>query len=110
MSPVKGNHMNKKLLNAVFILIGVFLFLALAEPALAGPIGKAGFESKMGQLQDKFIGVILPIMSIFGLVTAGILAAIGNESAKGKIVFCVVGSVVGFLAPYIIGWIQAVVS
>jgi len=101
-----GNKMQMLLI----IAFGLFVLLALTDPALAGPIGKSGFEGKMSLLQDKFIGVILPLMSIFGLVTAGILAAIGNESAKGKIVFCVVGSAVGFLAPYIIGWIQALVN
>ncbi len=108
----------KRLLNfiynhkkTVFLVYITILALIVFSPEFSfASIVKSGFENKMSALQSKFTGVILPIMSVFGLVYAGILAATGNEGAKGKITFCLIGSVVGFLAPYIIGWIQGVLA
>lgn len=92
------------------LYIAVIAILVFTPELSFASVVKSGFENKMSALQSKFTGVILPIMSVFGLVYAGILAATGNEGAKGKITFCLIGSVVGFLAPYIIGWIQGVVG
>ena len=71
---------------------------------------RSGFENKMANLQHKLSSFVLPVMSVLGLVMAAILAATGNESAKSKIWFCLIGSGVGFLAPYIIGWLQRVLN
>ena len=62
-----------------------------------------GFESRMENLQSKFINVVLPLMSIFGLVYAAIIAASGNEGAKGRITVVVIGSIIGFLAHTLLG-------
>ena len=95
---------------AVALLL-VMLGLALSPNlAYATDFSGGGFESRMENLQNKFIDVILPIMSILGLVYAGILAASGNEGAKGKITIIIEGSIIGFLAPHIIGWIKAILS
>ena len=69
-----------------------------------------GFESRMENLQNKFINVVLPLMSIMGLIYAGILAASGNETAKAKITVIIIGCIAGFLAPHIIGWIKAILG
>lgn len=68
------------------------------------------FETKVGNLQDKLINTVLPLMSIFGLVLAGIYAAIGKEDAKNKIVVILAGSTIGFLAPHIIGWLKGILG
>lgn len=101
--------LNHKKTVLLFYIATLALIIFSPELGFAS-IVKSGFENKMSALQSKFTGVILPIMSVFGLVYAGILAATGNEGAKGKITFCLIGSVVGFLAPYIIGWIQGVLA
>lgn len=89
------------------VLVGVcFVLPEFADAAVV----KSGFENKMANLQQKFSSFILPVMSVLGLVMAAILAAMGNEGAKSKIYFCLVGSGVGFLAPYIIGWIQGILN
>ncbi len=89
------------------ILFGVFTaFLIVCPELLEAAVVKSGFENKMANLQQQFSSFLLPVMSVLGLVIAGILAATGNEGAKSKIWFCLIGSGVGFLAPYIIGWLQ----
>ena len=90
----------------------IVIFGALFAPSLsyADGFGGSGFESRMENLQNKFINVVLPLMSILGLVYAGVLAASGNEAAKGKIMVIIIGSIVGFLAPHIIGWIKGILS
>ncbi|MBF0298164.1 MAG: hypothetical protein HQK51_05555 [Oligoflexia bacterium] len=100
----------KIILNRYFY---VFLFIAIilvSSDLWAITIGAGGFEGKIKNLQDKFLNVILPIVAIFGLGYAGILAATGNEGAKGKIVLCLIGSAIAFLAPYIIAFVQNAVG
>lgn len=99
----------RRYLAMSFLLVLVGLSLA---PAFAGAadFSGSGFESKMESLQGKFINVLLPLVSILGLVYAAILAASGNEGAKGKILVIIGGSIIGFLAPNIIGWIKGILS
>lgn len=106
---MKKDQLNKITVYSVGFLALSALVILFPEITYAAVV-KSGFENKMSALQSKFTGVILPIMSVFGLVYAGILAATGNEGAKGKITFCIIGSITGFLAPYIIGWIQGVLG
>ena len=100
----------KNLKTILYIVAVVILVLVINENLWALPIGGGGFESKIKSLQDKFLNVILPIMAVFGLGYAGVLAATGNEGAKGKIVLCLIGSAVAFLAPYIIAFVQSAVG
>jgi hypothetical protein len=95
-------------------VVGLLLFsfstFFVPTPSYADGFGGSGFESRMENIQNKFINVVLPLMSILGLVYAGVLAASGNEAAKGKIMVIIIGSIVGFLAPHIIGWIKGILS
>ncbi len=102
--------MKTRQLWAVGLLILVFSAVLAPEYSYADGFGGSGFESRMENLQNKFINVVLPLMSILGLVYAGVLAASGNEAAKGKIMVIIIGSIVGFLAPHIIGWIKGILS
>ena len=78
------------------------MFLALtAEPAMA-----FGFESKMQGITNQLISTVLPLLSILGLVYAAILALTGDASAKARIITVIGVSVIGFLAPAIIQWLQ----
>lgn len=95
------------MLGILLVLLGLSFAPNLA---LAGEFGGGGLESRMDNLQSKFINVILPIMSILGLVYAGIIAASGNEGAKAKILVILIGSIVGFLAPHIILWIKGILT
>jgi hypothetical protein len=93
----------------IFLCLFALVCLLCPEIVLASVV-KSGFENRMINLQNKFSTFILPVMSVLGLVVAAILAATGNESAKSKIWFCLIGSGVGFLAPYIIGWMQGILN
>lgn len=65
-----------------------------------------GFESKMQNLTSQLIGTVLPLLSILGLVYAAILALSGDAAAKSKIITVISVSLIGFLAPSIIQWLQ----
>ena len=84
----------------------VALGFYFSEPAWAQLIG-SGFEGRMRGLTNQLMTVILPLMSVLGLVYAVILALMGDGTAKGRIIMVIVCSLVGFLAPHIISWFQA---
>ena len=66
-----------------------------------------GFESRVNGLTRSIITVVLPALSILGLIYASILAVTGDAAARGRITMVVVCSVIGFLAPLIIKWLQS---
>lgn len=76
------------------------------EMALAN-YGGGEFQSRMSGLTSNLVNVLLPAVSILGLVYAAILAAMGDESSKSRMILVVVASVVGFLAPMFIRWLQS---
>ena len=94
----------------LYVLLSALIVILLTNDLFADVLSGGGFETKVKGLQDKFLNVILPIMAVFGLGYAGILAATGNESAKGKIVLCLIGSAIAFLAPYIIAFVQSAIG
>ena len=85
--------------------LGVFVLLFPTE-AGAFLLG-SGFEGRMEQLTNRLVSVILPLLSILGLVYAVFLALLGDGAARSRIVTVIVCSVIGFLAPYIIRWFQS---
>lgn len=93
-------------LSALGLILGIVAIYLVPELAFADPYTKDGFVNTTKNLQDSFINTILPLMSILGLAWAGILAATGNEGARGKIMIILFGSLMGFFAPYIIGFIK----
>ncbi len=93
-----------------FYGIALFGFFALFAfyPELS--FAQSGFESKVDSLTDKLIAVVLPAVSILGLIYAAILAASGDAAAKGRMILVIGASIVGFLAPVIIDWFKAAVG
>ena len=85
----------------------VALWVAFFPADCSAFILGSGFEGRMEQLTNRLVSVILPLLSILGLVYAVFLALMGDGSARGRIVTVIVCSVVGFLAPYIIRWFQS---
>lgn len=98
--------MNKNIFKW-FMTLGIFLVPLLV---FAGPISGNEFETRMTGLADQLINVVMPLMAILGLVWAGILAVSGNETARGKILLVVTGSIVAILSPHIIMWIKGVLN
>ena len=88
----------------------ILLFILFTDPLLAqwGGVGAGQLEGKLKGLTDSLIAVILPAVSILGIIYAAILAATGDQSAKPRMVMALIASVIGFLAPVIISWLKSV--
>jgi len=85
------------------VMVAVVIFPEFAH-------AQSGFESKVNGLTDKLMSVVLPAVSILGLIYAAILAASGDAAAKGRMILVIGASVVGFLAPVIIDWFRSAVG
>ena len=85
------------------LVMGVMLFVP--ELAFAQYAG-GDFQSKIGGVTKGLVNVLLPAVSILGLVYAALLAATGDAGAKARMVLVAVASIIGFLAPMIIKWLQ----
>ncbi len=95
--------------------VGTFLCLLVVvclfpEFSLAQSFGGSAFENRLTGLTHSLMTVVLPAVSILGLVYAAILAAMGDEGSKKRMVLVIIASVVGFLAPLVIKWFQAAVG
>ena len=95
---------NQNLWFVVLILGLISAFIFSPEFALAN---FGGFESRVTSLTRSVVTVILPALSILGLIYASMLAVTGDGAAKSRITTVVVCSVIGFLAPLIIKWLQS---
>jgi len=101
-------NMNNKEIGLLFIMFGVVTICTLyPELSFAQNWGGSGFESRLNGLTSGLINVVLPAVSILGLVYAAILAATGDAAAKSRMVLVIIASVVGFLAPIIINWFKS---
>lgn len=90
-------------------MVVAFALVMTLVPELAfADYGGGEFQSRMSGLTRNLVNVLLPAASILGLVWAAILAAMGDESSKGRMVLVAVASVVGFLAPILIRWLQSI--
>lgn len=94
------------MLLGFFLVVGVMLFVP--ELALAQYAGGGDFQSKIGGVTKGLVNVLLPAVSVLGLVYAAILAATGDAGAKARMVLVAVASIIGFLAPMIIRWLQSI--
>ena len=107
-----GKFKNQKTTRLILtLMLGLILIgLYFLEPSWAQFIGSSGFESRMQGLTSQLMTVVLPLISVLGLVYAVILALTGDGGAKGRIIMVIVCSIVGFLAPHIISWFQSAVG
>ena len=91
--------------NFLGVTAGLAICLVLF-PEAAYAVGS--FESKMEGLRDALVGTLLPLVSTIGLVYAAILAVSGSEESRGKVISIIIMSIVGFMAQYIIEFIQRI--
>jgi len=74
-----------------------FQFLFLLFCTLALPIfAHASVESSMAALQSKLLGTILPLVSVLGLVFAGLSYLSGSPNARAYLTYSIIGAVIGF--------------
>jgi hypothetical protein len=106
--------MNTRVLWMVALMVGLFSVIAFfPEVGFAqdfGGVGGDALSNRMNGLTNKIIGTILPAISILGLVYSAILAASGDQGAKGRMVLVLIACAVGFLAPIVIRWLQGAVN
>ena len=91
----------------MFFIMGVFLIMP--EMSFA-QYGGGDFQSKIGSVTRSLVDVLIPAVSILGLAYAAILAATGDAEAKSRMVLIAIASIVAFLAPMIIHWLQRISS
>lgn len=89
----------------VTFVLGIGALMVIC-PDLAGAQFAGALESKVNGITSGITGFLLPAVSALGLIYAAILAATGDASAKQRMVLIVVASVIGFLAPLVIRWVQ----
>lgn len=97
--------MRKLDLWVAFLCIGTMgICVCMPEFALAFD----EFQTRVTNLTGSLVTVVLPALSILGLLYASALAVTGDGAAKGRIATVIGCSIVGFLAPVIIKWLQSV--
>lgn len=90
-------------------MVAVFAALMTLIPDAAfADYGGGDFQNRMSGLTRNLVNVLLPAASILGLVWSAILAAMGDESSKGRMILVGCASIVGFLAPILIRWLQSI--
>jgi hypothetical protein len=95
-------------------MVGILAFITFySNSSFAqdmGGIGGDALSQRVNGLTSKIIGTILPAISILGLVYSAILAGTGDQGAKSRMVLVLIASIVGFLAPMLIHWLQGAVN
>lgn len=97
----------KKMSKKIFFLTGVLIVGAML---LVPTFCWASLESSLTNIQNKLSTVILPVLSICGLVIAGISFAMGNPNARQHIIYAVLGCIFGFGAEAIVNFIKSIVK
>jgi hypothetical protein len=88
----------------ITLIISIIVFFP--DSAFA-QLGGGDFESRVSGLTNKLVTVLLPLASILGLVYAVIISLFGDGGGKAKVITVIAMSIVGFLAPVIIRWLQS---
>ncbi|MCB0415559.1 MAG: TrbC/VirB2 family protein [Bdellovibrionales bacterium] len=91
---------------AKYVLPTAFILCMCLMPDLA----HASVESSLNAIQQKFIGTILPLLAVIGLVIAGFSFLIGNQNARSHLILAIMGAVVGFGAPSIVSFIRGLIQ
>lgn len=100
--------MSKNQALMLFGLVAVVLVTMFAPELSFAQYGGGDFQTKIGGVTKGLVNVLLPAVCVLGLVYAAILAATGDAEAKSRMVLIAVASIVGFLAPMIIRWLQMI--
>ncbi|MGE4232067.1 MAG: TrbC/VirB2 family protein [Bacteriovoracia bacterium] len=86
-----------------------FLFLFIAALCLVPEFSFAGVEDSLNGIKTKLTGVILPLLSVIGIVIAAISFFTGNPNAKQHIIYAILGCCFGFGSQAIVDLIRSTV-
>lgn len=84
-------------------ILAAVLIVALPE------VASADFEGSLRSLKSQLSGVVLPLLSVIGLLVAAFSYLTGNPEAKRHITYALIGAGVGFGAQAIIDFIASTV-
>lgn len=89
-----------------YIIPGLFLLALYFVPDLAF----ASVESSLQAIQQKFIGTLLPLVAVIGLVWAGFSFLMGSPNARSHLFLAIIGAMVGFGAPSLVSFIRGLIQ
>ena len=84
-------------------LLGIAFYFMIPVTA------QASVESSMLDLQSKLLGTFLPIVSVLGLIFAGLSYLVGSPNARSYLGYAIMGAIVGFGAESFVTLIKSVV-
>lgn len=90
-------------------LLFVFLALATLVIALYPDLAFADFEGSLRNVKSQLTNVVLPLLSVIGLLIAAFSYLTGNPNAKQHITYALIGAGVGFGAQAIIDFISSTI-
>lgn len=85
------------------------LALTTLTIAIHPNVAHASFESSLIDLKSKLSNVVLPLLSVIGLLIAAFSYLTGNPNAKQHITYALIGAGVGFGAQAIIDFISSTI-
>ena len=87
----------------------IFPCLFLLTLTLVPDLAFCSVESTLNAIQQKFIGTILPLLAVLGLLFAGFNFLMGSPNARSQLILAIIGAVIGFGAPSIVSFIRGLV-
>ena len=70
----------------------------------------AGVESMMSNLESAILNVLAPVICVCGIIFNAFKMAMGDESAKTKLFWSCIGTIICFTAPAIMSFLQTRVA
>ncbi|HWU43851.1 MAG TPA: TrbC/VirB2 family protein [Bdellovibrio sp.] len=87
----------------------IFSLFGLASCVVLPELAFASVESSMQALQGELLGTIMPLLSVLGLLFAGLAYLTGSPNARSYLSAAIIGAVIGFGAQSIVALIQSIV-
>ena len=85
-------------------------WVCMGAITLAPALGLCSVESSLATLQNRLLTVVLPLVSIVGLLFGAMSFALGNPNGRNHLIMSCLGAALGFGGPSIIAFIRGIVS
>lgn len=83
--------------------------LAMLAVAVHPNVAFADFEGSLRNVKSQLSNVVLPLLSVIGLLVAAFSYLTGNQNAKQHITYALIGAAVGFGSQAIIDFISSTI-
>jgi len=87
----------------------MWIWLSVLAVLIGPELAFASVQSAMQALQDQLLGTFMPLLSVLGLLFAGVAYLTGSANARSYLWAAIIGAVVGFGAQSIVELIQSIV-